>query len=58
MEELIKKIRERLNPLHEQCNDAFTERQITNLVLREACRQALHDIEAQESAVTKKEDKT
>lgn len=47
MEELIKRIREQLNPLREQCNDAFTERQIENIVIREACRQALLDIEIQ-----------
>lgn len=56
MEDLIKRIYQLIAPLGELCNDEFTQRQLENLVLREACKQALHDIEILDVPSTKKEE--
>ena len=57
MEDLIKRIYQHLAPLGELCNDEFTQRrQLENLALREACKQALRDLEIQEASNTKEEE--
>ena len=53
MEDLIKRIYQHIAPLGELCNDDFTKRQLENLALREACKQALRDIEIQGVSTTK-----
>ena len=53
MEDLIKQIYQHIAPLGELCDDEFAKCQIENLVLREACKQALYDIEIQGASNTK-----